>query len=96
MLPKKGVGRLKKEISLQISEGLSRERKFRFLLYTWAPRNTPETGKQQKSAGSEIKQVLSTCPKDHSVAMTFGHLTYRAQVCSSLGGRFYLPHRIFW
>lgn len=57
MLPKKGVRRLKKEICLQISEGLSCERKFRFLLSTLAPRNTPETGKQHKCIGSEIKQV---------------------------------------
>ena len=57
MLPKKGVGGLKKEICLQISEGLSCERKFRFLLSTLAPRNTPDTGKQRKCTGSEIKQV---------------------------------------
>ena len=57
MLPKKGVGGLKKEICLQISEGLSCERKFRFLLSTLAPRNTPDTGKQRKCTGLEIKQV---------------------------------------
>ena len=55
MLPKKGVGGLKKEICLQISEGLSCERKIRFLL--WPRGVQSEAGKQQKCTSLDIKQA---------------------------------------
>lgn len=54
-LSKKGVGRLKKEICLQISEGLSCERKIRFLL--WPGGVQSEAGKQQKGTSLDIKQA---------------------------------------